>query len=82
MRKGHLVGCGIAIVLVLGFLAFTGGSSAGLGLLVVALACPVAMVVAMKFLMGGQHTEQHGRDVRTDTPTANASRDEGGERGR
>ena len=59
MHKGHLAGCAVGIVLALAFVAFTGGSAGGLGVLVAALACPLAMVVAMKFLMGGQHERDH-----------------------
>lgn len=59
MHKGHLVGCAVGIVLALAFVAFTGGSAGGLGLLVAALACPLAMVVAMKLLMGDQHAGGH-----------------------
>lgn len=53
MRKGHLTGCAVGVVLALSLVTFTGGSASGLGLLVAALACPIAMVVAMKVLMGG-----------------------------
>lgn len=73
MHKGHLAGCAVGIVLALGFVAITRGSAGGLGLLVAALACPIAMVVAMKFLMGGRQAcghDHHGhehRDARATT---------------
>lgn len=69
MHKGHLAGCAVGIVLALGFVALTGGSAGGLGLLVAAVACPIAMVVAMKFLMGGQTTHHEGSDGTVQRPT-------------
>ncbi|HET9443470.1 MAG TPA: hypothetical protein VFO65_09105 [Acidimicrobiales bacterium] len=55
MHRGHLAGCAVGIALALGYVALSGASAGGLGLLVAALACPLAMVVAMRFLMGGRH---------------------------
>ena len=63
---GHLAACAVAVVVALGFVAVTGGSAGGLGVLVAALACPVAMVVAMKLLMGdrsGHHHPGAGADL-------------------
>lgn len=63
MHKGHLAGCAVGIALALGFVAFTGGSAGGLGVLVAALACPIAMVVAMKLLIGGHHAGHDRHDA-------------------
>jgi hypothetical protein len=52
MHKNHLVGCGVGVVLALALVTFTGGSAGSLGVLAVALICPIAMVAAMYFLMG------------------------------
>lgn len=68
MHKGHFAGCGIALVLALGFVAFTGGSAGGLGVLVAVLACPIAMVVAMKFLMGDRREGHHEPAAMSDRP--------------
>lgn len=70
MHKGHDTVCAIGIALALGFLLLTGGSAGGLGLLVAALACPIAMVVAMKFLMGDQHTNDHAHGNEPATTSA------------
>lgn len=82
MHKGHLAGCAVGIVLALGFVAITRGSAGGLGLLVAALACPIAMVVAMKFLMGGRQAcghDHHGHDQH-DAHAARAAAHEEAER--
>lgn len=54
LHRGHLAACAVAIVVAVGFLVATGGSAGGIGLLVAALACPIAMIVAMRLLMGGR----------------------------
>lgn len=59
MHKSHFAGCAVAILLVVGYLAVTGVSPTGITLLVAVLACPIAMVVAMKLLMGS-----HSKDDR------------------
>lgn len=59
MHKGHLVGCGIGIAIGLAFVGITGGSARSLGFLVSTLICPVAMIIAMKFLMGSTHRDAH-----------------------
>lgn len=59
MHKGHFAGCAIALLAALGFIAISGASSSSLVLLVVVLACPLAMVLAMKFLMGDAHSHQN-----------------------
>lgn len=60
MHKGHFAGCALALVFALGFLAFTGGSAGGIGVLIAVLACPITMILAMRFLMGGHDTNHHG----------------------
>lgn len=56
MHKSHLVGCAIGIALALVVVGLSGGSAGSLGVLVAALACPLAMVVAMWALMRhGEH---------------------------
>ena len=52
MHKNHLVGCGVGVVLALALVTLTGGSAGSLGVLAVALICPIAMVAGMYFLMG------------------------------
>ena len=60
MHKNHLIGCGIAIAVALVVVALSGGSGGSLGVLVAALLCPVTMVVAMRFLMGGEQRPHRG----------------------
>lgn len=71
MHKNHLAGCAIGVVLTLTVVVFTGGSAGGLGVLAGALWCPIAMIVAMKFLMGPSHGG-HDHTV-TSTPTEHAA---------
>ena len=85
MHRGHLVGCAVGVALALGYVALTGGSAGGLGVLVAALACPLAMVVAMRFLMGGGHAgcghgahDHAGGTGRTERPAAVAGPGGGG----
>lgn len=68
----HLAGCGIMLALAIGVLVWTGGSSTGLGLLLVALICPLAMILGVKLLLGDQRTtadRPHGDPARTTEPT-------------
>lgn len=65
MHRSHLSLCGIGIALALGYLAVTGGSASGVGLLIAALLCPLAMVLAMTVLMG--HRPDRAEDG-TDQP--------------
>ena len=51
MHRSHLRMCGVGLVLALGYLVLTGGSAGGFGLLVAALVCPLAMILAMSVLM-------------------------------
>lgn len=66
MHKGHLAFCAAGLVAALGVLALTGGSAGGVGLLVAALVCPLAMILAMSILMG--------RDQRNETRSENDDR--------
>ena len=43
----------MGFVLALAVVAVTGASAGGLALLAAAVACPIAMVVALKILVGG-----------------------------
>lgn len=52
MHRSHLKLCAVGLLLALGYLALTGGSAGGVGLLIAALICPLAMVLAMTVLMG------------------------------
>ena len=52
MHTRHLVGCAVAISAALAVVVLTSGSIGGVGLLVATLACPIAMVLAMKLVMG------------------------------
>lgn len=51
MNRSHLGWCGIGLAVALGYLVLTGGSAGGFGLLIAALLCPLAMILAMKVLM-------------------------------
>jgi hypothetical protein len=59
MHNRHLAGCAVMLAVALGFLVITGGSSAGLGLLLVALVCPLAMILGVKLLLGDRQQTQH-----------------------
>ncbi len=52
VHRSHLRLCGAGLVLALGYLVLTGGSAGGVGLLIAALICPLAMILAMTVLMG------------------------------
>ena len=54
MSKAHLTGCAAGIAVALVVVAITSGSTGSLGLLVAALACPIAMGVAMRLLVPPQ----------------------------
>jgi hypothetical protein len=73
MHKGHLGFCAVGITLALGYLVLTGGSAGGFGLLVAALICPLAMIVAMTVLMGGKHGNA-SEPSRTDAADLDAAR--------
>lgn len=56
MHTNHLVGCGIGVAVALVVaVALSGGSAGSLGVLFAVVLCPLTMVVAMRFLMGGGH---------------------------
>ena len=61
MHNRHMIGCGVMLALAFGLLIVTGGSSAGLGLVLVALICPLAMILGIKLLLGDRqgHAEDH-----------------------
>jgi hypothetical protein len=61
MHRSHLRICGLGLVLALGYLLLTGGSAGGVGLLIAALVCPLAMIVAMSVLMGRDHRPEPDR---------------------
>jgi hypothetical protein len=65
MHRSHLSLCGIGIALALGYLVVTGSSAGGVGLLIAALVCPLAMILAMSVLMGRNPQHDAGR---TDEP--------------
>ena len=63
MHNRHMIGCGVMLALAFGFLVVTGGSSAGLGLVLVALICPLVMILGIKLLLGDRHTDsEHPAD--------------------
>lgn len=68
MHKNHLVGCAVGIALALVVVALSGGSAGGLGILVAALICPIAMTAAMYFFMGGNQ-KNHPTETNLDEPT-------------
>ena len=79
MHKGHLAGCAIGFLVALALVAITGGSAGSAGFLVATLLCPIAMVIAMRFLMGGSghHT---GRDEASRPPADRRVAQEGATR--
>lgn len=54
MRKRPLLGCAVGFVAVVAVVTLSDWSTTGLGVLAIALLCPVAMVVAMYVLSGGR----------------------------
>ncbi len=69
MQRSHLRLCGAGILVALAYLVLTGGSAGGVGLVIAALVCPLAMLLAMSVLMGPnrQHAEPTSDGV--DEPT-------------
>lgn len=55
MHRSHLRLCGLGVLVALGYLILTGGSASGVGLLIAALVCPLAMILTMSVLMGSNH---------------------------
>lgn len=72
MHRSHLGLCGVGLVVALGYLLLTGGSAGGFGLLVAALVCPLAMILAMTVLMGNSSHEAAGG--RADEPVDDVER--------
>jgi hypothetical protein len=68
MDKGHLAACGVGLLLALAVVNVTGGSVGGLGLLVAALVCPIAIVAAVWLLMGGRRGCAEARSTRAREP--------------
>ncbi|HLF40072.1 MAG TPA: hypothetical protein VI854_01230 [Acidimicrobiia bacterium] len=60
MPAGHVTACAAGLVIALTAVAITGGSAGSLGVLVAALACPIAVVLAMRLLMGDGGVRHHG----------------------
>jgi ATP/ADP translocase len=59
LHYGHcLIGVAVAVVL----LVVLGVEASTLGILAVALACPLMMFVMMKMMMGGQSASSHHED--------------------
>jgi hypothetical protein len=52
MHKNHFAACAVVLIVALTVVLFTGASAGSLGILLVALVCPLAMVGAMWFLAG------------------------------
>lgn len=61
----HLAGCGVGVLVVAGIVVIGRGSVPG-GAVLIALACPLTMIVMMKFMgghdHGGSHDEHHDAD--------------------
>lgn len=68
MHRSHLRLCGLGVVLALGYLVLTGGSASGVGLLIAALVCPLAMILAMSVLMGSNHQHHDPTTSSSDAP--------------
>lgn len=69
MHKGHLLGCAIGLATAVALMTMAGATPSSWGVLVAVLACPIAMVVAMRVLMGGHDHGTTGED-RTPAPHA------------
>lgn len=63
MHRSHLALCGVGIALALGYLFVSGGSAGGVGILIAALVCPLAMILAMTVLMGHGKREDADSDA-------------------
>ena len=70
VHRSHLTVCAIGVALAAAFVAVTGASAGSLGLLVAALACPVAMGAAMWLLMGGSRRDVPAHRDATDRPSS------------
>lgn len=68
MHKGHFAFCAVGLVAALGVLALTGGSAGGVGLIVAALVCPLAMVLAMGILVGRDRPSETRSERDDSTP--------------
>lgn len=72
MHNRHLIGCGLMLAVAFGFLVMSGGSSAGLGLVLVALICPLAMILGVKLLLGEHQSSEP--DQSDEAPVAHGDR--------
>ncbi len=74
MHRSHLASCGVGLALAVGYLVVTGGSAGGVGLLIAALVCPLAMILAMTVLMG-HGTGQRSAAADQECPRRSTSHD-------
>ena len=65
MPTRHLIGCVVAVVGIATVLTLIAPSAGGFAVVAASLLCPLVMVIAMKFIMGGPH-----KSVRHSEPTA------------
>ena len=70
MPTRHLIGCVIAVVGLATALTLIAPSAGGFAVVAAFLLCPLVMVIAMKFIMGGRH-----QSVPNSEPTADHSTD-------
>ena len=68
MPTRHLIGCVIAVVGLATVLTLIAPSAGGFAVVAAFLLCPLVMVIAMKFIMGGSH-----QSVPHSEPTADHS---------
>ena len=68
MPTRHLIGCVVAVVGLATALTLIAPSAGGFAVLAAFLLCPLVMVIAMKFIMGGPH-----QSVPHSEPTADRS---------
>lgn len=68
MPTRHLIGCVTVVVGLAAVLTLIAPSAGGFAVFAALLLCPVVMVIAMKFIMGG-----HGESVRHGEPTSDRS---------
>ena len=59
MPTRHLIGCVVAVVGIATVLTLIAPSAGGFAVVAAFLLCPLVMVIAMKFIMGGHQSVSH-----------------------
>ena len=69
MPTRHLIGCVVAVVGVATALTLIAPSAGGFAVVAAFLLCPLVMVIAMKFIMGGPHESASNSEPTADHST-------------